>query len=260
MYILYFFVAITSTTIGAITGVGGGVIIKPMLDILGHFDSLTISTLSAFTVLSMAIVSMTRQIISHAKIDMTIVPPLALGSILGGVVGQKMLSYILTSVTDKSHATVVQNALLAVIILIILLYTINKKNIKSYSIRGMWKSAGIGMSLGIISSFLAIGGGPINVVAFIYFFSYDIKKATQSSIITILFAQIANLFSIWSIYGFKEQDLSILPVMIIAAISGGLIGSRLGEKLSNKSVTIAFSILQTVVFMICIINIILNLR
>ncbi len=256
MYILYFLIAIGATTIGAMTGVGGGVIIKPILDILGHFDSLTISTLSAITVLSMAISAFTRQLITHSKIDTSVVIPLALGSILGGSVGQKTLSYISSTMENLNHITVVQNAFLAMLIIIILLYTINRAKIKSHHLHGMWISAFVGMGLGMISSFLAIGGGPINVVAFVYLFSYNLKKATQSSIITILFAQIANVFSIGSLHGFTEQDLSMLPVMIVGAISGGLIGSKLVRSLSEKGVTRAFNILQMVVFCICILNII----
>ncbi len=260
MYILYFLIAIISTTIGAMTGVGGGVIMKPMLDILGHYDSLTISTLSSITVLSMAIAAFTKQLIARSKIDMSVVFPLALGSILGGVVGQKTLSYISSIIPNIKHITVVQNIILAVLIIVILLYAINRAKIKSHHLHGILVSAGVGMSLGIMSSFLAIGGGPINVVAFVYLFSYDLKKATQSSIITILFAQIANVSSIGLLHGFGHQDLSMLPVMIIGAISGGLIGSRLVAGLSEKGVAYAFNILQMVVFSICILNIVFNLH
>ena len=34
-YIIYFFLALVSTTIGSLTGMGGGVIIKPLMDVLG---------------------------------------------------------------------------------------------------------------------------------------------------------------------------------------------------------------------------------
>lgn len=260
MYILYFSIAIIATTIGAMTGVGGGVIIKPLLDILGHYDSLTISTLSAFTVLAMSIASITRQILSRTKIDMKIVPPLALGSVLGGIIGQQVLSYISSNMKNPNHITVIQNICLAILLIIILLYTINRAKIKSHNLHGIWVSVGVGMVLGIFSSFLAIGGGPINVVAFIYLFSYDLKKATQSSLITILFAQIANVCSIASLHGFSEQNMSMIPVMIVGAVSGGLIGSKLVGSLSEKSVALAFNILQIVVFCICILNIVLNLK
>ena len=49
MNIIYFLVGIIATTIGAISGIGGGVIIKPVLDTLGNYDISTISILSSFT-------------------------------------------------------------------------------------------------------------------------------------------------------------------------------------------------------------------
>ncbi len=61
MQFLYFLVAILATTIGSLAGIGGGVIIKPAMDFLGHYDLPTISVISSITVLSMAIVSTWRR-------------------------------------------------------------------------------------------------------------------------------------------------------------------------------------------------------
>ncbi|WP_062320313.1 hypothetical protein [Halolactibacillus sp. JCM 19043] len=58
MAVLYFLVALVATLLGSLAGLGGGVIIKPILDLLGDFDLATISILSSVTVLSMAVVSM----------------------------------------------------------------------------------------------------------------------------------------------------------------------------------------------------------
>ncbi|MCH1969832.1 hypothetical protein [Romboutsia hominis] len=62
MNIIYFLVGIIATTIGAISGIGGGVIIKPVLDTLGNYDISTISILSSFTVFSMSIVALLKSI------------------------------------------------------------------------------------------------------------------------------------------------------------------------------------------------------
>ncbi len=56
--IICFAVCIFSTMIGAISGIGGGVIIKPLLDMtLTGLGTQTISLLSAFAVLSMSLFS-----------------------------------------------------------------------------------------------------------------------------------------------------------------------------------------------------------
>ena len=61
MQILFnFLVAILATTIGGISGVGGGVIIKPVMDAVSGLPVATISFLSGCTVLAMTITSMVR--------------------------------------------------------------------------------------------------------------------------------------------------------------------------------------------------------
>ena len=51
----------------------------------------------------------------------------------------------------------------------------------------------IGFFLGASSSFLGIGGGPINLVVLFYFFSMDTKTAAQNSLYIILISQISSL-------------------------------------------------------------------
>ncbi|MBQ8765208.1 MAG: sulfite exporter TauE/SafE family protein, partial [Clostridia bacterium] len=58
--IIYFLLALFATTIGSLTGMGGGVIIKPLMDVLGDFDVQTIGVISSITVFSMAIVSVIK--------------------------------------------------------------------------------------------------------------------------------------------------------------------------------------------------------
>ena len=50
MVLIYFLVALLSTICGSIDGLGGGVIIKPVLDFLGDYNIETIGVLSACTI------------------------------------------------------------------------------------------------------------------------------------------------------------------------------------------------------------------
>ncbi len=91
----------------------------------------------------------------------------------------------------------------------------NKSRIPSRELRGVVVSLLVGVFLGICSSFLGIGGGPINVALIIYLFSFDTKTATVCSLVTILFAQISKLTTVALTTGFGVFDLSIAPVMIV---------------------------------------------
>ncbi len=257
--LLYFLIAIGATTAGSMTGMGGGVIIKPLLDVLNSFDVQTIGVLSAITVFSMSVVSIGKQMLAKTKIPFATAIPLAMGSVLGGFVGQWMLSAIVTAFQMDRLVTVVQNILLSLLILAVYLYMRNKSRIKSLQLTGISVSLLVGVFLGICSSFLGIGGGPINVALIIYLFSMDTKTATVCSLITILFAQISKLGTVAMTTGFAIFDLSMLPVMVVGAIAGGFVGASLNKKCKEATVEKAFNAVQLLVLGISIFNIVRNL-
>lgn len=258
LYVLYFLIAIGATTVGSLTGMGGGVIIKPLMDLLGGFDVATIGVLSSITVFAMSVVSVGKQIAQKTRIDFGTAIPLALGSVAGGLLGQWMFRLI-AGAFAKNMVTVVQNAVLSVLILAVFLYMQNKSRIKSLSLHGLAPSVLVGVFLGVCSSFLGIGGGPINVALIIYLFGYDTKSATVCSIVTILFSQISKLGSVALSTGFAVYDLSILPVMVIGAIAGGFIGASLSKKLPEQTVDKAFNAVQLLVLALSIVNIVRNI-
>ena len=258
-YIIYFLLAIGSTTVGALTGMGGGVIIKPLMDVLGDYDVQTIGVVSSITVFTMAAVSILKQLKAKTLIPFKTAIPLSVGSIIGGFVGQKVLDFIIDKLNANSIATVVQNIVLVILILGVIIYMKNKHRIKSKKFNGIPVCLVVGVFLGFCSSFLGIGGGPINVALIIYLFSFDTKTATVCSIVTILFAQISKLATTAIVTGFAEFDLSVAPLMAIGAVMGGFIGASLNKKCCEKTVEKAFNGVQLFVLMIAIFNIVRNI-
>ena len=256
-YLLYFLIAIGATAVGSLTGMGGGVIIKPVLDVMGRFDPSTIGVLSSVTVFSMAVVSIGKQMLARTKIPFATALPLAVGSVAGGQLGQMMLTAIVAK-ADSARVTVVQNAVLAVLILAVFLYMKNKSKIPTHHWDRLVPALLVGVFLGICSSFLGIGGGPINVALIIYLFSFDTKTATVCSLVTILFAQVSKLASVALTTGFWVFDLGMLPAMVVGAIAGGFIGAWLNKKCSEKSVETAFNAVQLLVLAITLFNIVRN--
>lgn len=257
--VIYFLIAIAATTAGAMTGMGGGVIIKPVLDVLGDFDVATIGVLSSITVFAMAIVSVGKQVQQKATIRYRIAIPLAIGSVAGGIVGQQLLTIVLKTVDSNQLVKAIQNIALAILIVVVFVYMLYKSKIRTLGVKGIFPSLLVGVFLGIVSSFLGIGGGPINVALLIFVFSFDTKTAAVCSIITILFAQISKLSSVALGVGFAAYDLSLLLPMVIGAVMGGFIGSWLNKKLTEKMVEICFNGVQVLVFALCIYNVVVNL-
>lgn len=95
MSMVAFLVSFLASTAGAICGIGGGVIIKPVLDLFQMASVSTISFLSGCTVLSMSLYSVGRAAASRdSVVDFKTGTPLALGAALGGVLGKQLFTAV----------------------------------------------------------------------------------------------------------------------------------------------------------------------
>lgn len=255
MTIIYFIVGFIATTVGALAGLGGGVIIKPVLDALGHYDIATIGVLSSATVFSMSVVSLSNRIISGIKLEGKRTIMIALGSILGGVLGKSLFKNFLHVLNNEELAKTIQASILAVLMIIVLILVNNKDKIKQLNINNLIYSFVVGVVLGTISSFLGIGGGPLNVAILAFLFSMDTKAAAIHSIFIIFFSQLSGLTKIYFSTGFSTYDLKMLYYMIPGGIAGGYIGSILSNKLNNRHIQKLFNITLIVIILINIYNI-----
>lgn len=253
--VIYFLISFLSSIVGAICGIGGGVIIKPVLDMFGMGTVSQINFLSSCTVLSMSCYSVVKAMVNK---DKSVKPetgtPLAIGAAIGGLVGKELFSFIKAAFENQNMVGAVQAICLGIITIATLLYTVNKSKIKTKNVTSKVACVVIGLALGIMSSFLGIGGGPINLVVLYYFFSMDTKTAASNSLYIILFSQIASLASTIVTKSVPEFSVSILLLMVCGGIGGGILGRMLNKKLTNKAVDKLFIGLIAVIILICVYN------
>ena len=243
-----------SSIVGAICGIGGGVVIKPVLDMLQMGAPATINFLSGCTVLSMSLYSVSKALrAGDSKVEMSTGTPLALGAALGGVVGKEMFSAVKAFFDGSPMVGGVQAIALGIITLGTLLYTLNKSRIKTRTTSNKLVCLVIGLLLGIMSSFLGIGGGPINLVVLGYFFSMDTKTAAANSLYIILFSQLASLIATL-ISGVPEFRILALILMVAGGIGGGIVGRKLNKKMDNRAVDKLFIGLMVLIVGICVYN------
>ena len=254
MDILFFIVAFLSSIVGAICGIGGGVVIKPVLDMLQMGAPATINFLSGCTVLSMSLYSVSKSLrAGDSKVEMSTGTPLALGAALGGVVGKEMFSAVKNFFGGSAMVGGVQAIALGIITLGTLLYTVNKAKIRTHKASNKALCAVIGLLLGIMSSFLGIGGGPINLVVLGFCFGMDTKTAAANSLYIILFSQAASLIAAL-ISGLPEFRVLALALMVMGGIGGGIVGRSLNKKMDNKAVDKLFIGLMVLIVGICVYN------
>lgn len=235
MEFLLFFIAIGASTIGAISGMGGGVIIKPVMDAVSGLSASTISYMSCCTVLTMAIVSYFRGLKNEIKLNYYTLIPLSLGGAFGGVIGKNLFQ----SLESIGNSALVQASILLAINIAVLLYTVNKKRIKKLEVKSIILSLLIGFVLGCMSSFLGIGGGPINIAVLSYFYSMTPKVTVKNSLFIILFSQLTS-FGTTLISGVPTFNPLALTLMCIGGVCGAFIGAKCSKKLTEDQVDLLF--------------------
>ena len=149
----------------------------------------------------------------------------------------------------------VQAACLGVITLGTLVYTINKSRIPTHKIAAAPVCVAIGLALGVMSSFLGIGGGPINLVVLYFFFSMDTKTAAANSLYIILFSQLASLITTLATRTVPPFRWPVLLVMVAGGIGGGMAGRVLNKRMDNRLVERLFIGLMGLIVAICVYNV-----
>ena len=240
LYLFYFLICLAATTMGAISGIGGGVIIKPVMDALSGLGVSTISFLSGCTVLAMSVVSVIRGRGGDAKIDPKKGTLLAVGAAAGGILGKWLFDMVKTAFGNEGMVGAIQSAIMILLTLGVLVYVVNKAKLRSLHVENPVLCLLIGLALGIMGSFLGIGGGPINLAVLYFFFSMDSKTAALNSLYIILFSQTASFCS--TVLQSKVPDFNILTLIVMAAggILGGFVGRAFSKKMSGAQVDILF--------------------
>lgn len=251
---IYSFIIFIACTVGAIVGIGGGVIIKPVLDLIGHHSVEVVGFISTCAVFAMSISSSVKHITSKTEFNKKIVLLVSFGSIFGGIIGNGIFDYAF----EKFNTDIIkgiQAVIIALFIIFVIIY-VNTKNVKSLKIKNPILIALTGLMLGLMSAFLGIGGGPINTAFLVLLFSFTIKESAVYSVAIIFFSQLSQLITIFinnQFQPYKAYFPIILSAMAVSVI-GGIIGSKLNRKLSEKTITVIFSVVLSIVAVINIYN------
>ena len=254
MGILIFIICLAASVIGGICGIGGGVIIKPVLDAMNIMSVSAISFLSGLTVLSMSVISVFRQRKAHL-VELRTGSLLAAGAVVGGIVGNALFQTVKAAAGQDNLVGMVQAIVLALVTLMTLIYSVFlRQRIPSYQVKNPVACAAIGGIMGILSSFLGIGGGPINLAVLYFAFSMDTKKAAANSLYIIMFSQIASFLTSCVKGTIPEFPWAYLLLMVPAGVLGGILGSKVNKKISAAATDKLFAGLLCLIIAICIYN------
>lgn len=243
---------VIATILGSISGIGGGVLIKPVMDAVCNLTSSQISFMSGTTVLVMTVSSLIRSR-KQLKVKKTTLL-LAVGAAVGGLTGKAMFELVKAVTNNDEVVGLVQNIVMVLMVVTVFIYTVKKDNVKTVKIENSVVSALVGVLMGIVSSFLGIGGGPINIMILSYFFSMDTKTAALNSLFVIFFSQMFSFVSSCVKRNIPNLDLNVLFLMMVLAVVGSLVGRKLSSKMDNKKVDRLFMCLMVIIILISVYN------
>lgn len=240
LQLIYSAVILAATTLGAFVGLGGGVIIKPVLDFIGAEPRMQVDFLSSVAVFTMSVVSTAKQIKNKVEFKKNIVLLIAIGSIAGGFLGSFCME-MLESIAPSDTVRCIQAFVLAALLTFVCIYVAKER--KSFNVGNNAVICIVGLSLGFIASFLGIGGGPINVAVLTLFFSMNVKESAVYSVAIIFFSQLSKLTTMFVSSGIEaySHQWKTLLFILPAAIFGGIIGSGFNRKSDDKIIRRVFT-------------------
>lgn len=218
--------------LGSIIGLGGGIIVVPVLTFAGFSPTLAASN-SLFAAFSNAVassISYSRQ----KRIEYSLGLKLGLLTIPGTVLG----AYVSSDVTPDIFKALFGLVLIASSVYIFLQKQIDTKK-HTISTKAIILSVGASFFAGIISSFFGIGGGIIFVPLMVVGMGMSMKKAAPTSQFILLFASFSGIV-VHSILG--HPDFLQSGLLSVGAFAGGLVGARLSLEIKERFLQLLVSV------------------
>ncbi|MGT2665995.1 sulfite exporter TauE/SafE family protein [Streptococcus rifensis] len=255
--LLYTLIVLFATAIGATSGAGGGAIIKPLFDLIGIDNATVIGMYATIAVFAMCLSSIYKHAKNGVTFDKKILYGLSIGSVIGGILGD-MVFKRLTQAVPNHTVTLVQSILLFIVLLSVLLFTQFRDRFRKYQLKYLPTIVVVGMLVGALSVFLGIGGGPLNIIVLVGMMSYTTKESAPYSIAMIFFAQIPKVLKLITVSPPENFRWALVPLIVIAAILGGHIGTVINHKSTDKQANRIYAVLMTGLLTVCLYNIVSN--
>ncbi len=249
--VLYVIVILLATTLGSFVGLGGGVVIKPILDFIGAETRAQVDFLSCVSVLTMSVISTGKHLKNKVEFDKNIIYYIAFGSVGGGFLGNYCIN-LLGNINIKENIIRSIQAFVLCLLLSFVCFYIRKQKF-SFHLKNRVLIFITGLSLGFIASFLGIGGGPINVAFLTLFFSMSVKESAVYSVAIIFFSQLSKLMTVFAMNGISDyaHQWKTLIFILPASVVGGLSGAAMNRKFDD-------SVIRKVFIAVIVLIIILN--
>lgn len=219
-------------------GVGGGIIIVPGLVLFLHFTQRLSHGTSLLAIMPIAAAGVIG-FGFHGSINLGYALCLGIGSIVGAVLGTKLLS----SISNVWLARIFSATLIITAIWLFVDIPVNSEELALTPATVILLIA-VGVLAGGIAGLLGVGGGIIVVPVLILVFGTAAPVAKGTS---LLIALIAGTAGSWRNYRNHNIDIPVALKIGLAGIPTALIGAQLAMVMSDQVSTILFALLLVII-------------
>jgi len=252
---LLFIGAIAAGLLGSITGLGGGVVLIPLLTIVFKVDihyAIGTSLISVIATSSGAAAAYVKEGFSNIRIGMFLELATTFGAITGAfiaiytqpyliavVFGVVLLFTVVASFVIKYDIALPQKSSKLAMLLRLNSSYPTPEGEKKYNVTNVAGGFGMMAIAGIISGLLGIGSGALKVIAMdkIMRIPFIVSTTTSNFMIGVTAAASAGLYLN---RGYIDPGLSF-PV-VLGVLSGAIIGSKILVKAKTKILRLVFAI------------------
>ena len=214
--------------LGSIIGLGGGIIIVPVLTFMGFSPTLAVSN-SLFAVFSNSVGS-TIEYAKQKRVEFSLGWKLGLMAVPGTILG----AFISSDLSSEIFKILFALVLISSASYIFLKRKIEEKPVDISRLLLVF-SAGASFFAGIISSLFGIGGGLSFVPLMVVALGISIKRAAPTSQFILMFASFSGLI-VHSMLGHPDYYQALL--LSIGAFAGGILGARLSLEIKENKLKI----------------------
>ncbi len=214
--------------LGSIIGLGGGIIIVPVLTFMGFSPTLAVSN-SLFAVFSNS-VGATAAYAKQKRVEFSLGWKLGLIAVPGTILG----AFISSDLSSEIFKVLFALVLISSASYIFLKRKIEEKPVDISRLLLVF-SAGASFFAGIISSLFGIGGGLIFVPLMVVALGISMKRAAPTSQFILMFASFSGLI-VHSMLGHPDYYQALL--LSIGAFAGGILGAKLSLEIKENKLKI----------------------
>jgi len=232
MVIELILVGIFIGTMSGFFGIGGGMILVPILLALGF----EIKDAIGISIVQMVFSSIYGSYLNHKKGSLIVGEGIFVG--FGGFVGGYIGGYVTEYIAD----TVLQFTFLGLLIYALLRLFFSKNHEDDAQTKSLNKGLlfGLGLGIGIFSITLGIGGSIILTPLLVGLLHYPLKKAVSAGLFFVVFSSVAGMISRLSS---GTIDFNNGLVVAVASLVGVAFGIWLKDHVTSKNHKIALLVL-----------------